>query len=322
MADTPLFILIVHDGKPGHLSQSRGLAEAITELTGGKIEFHDGSTMPAEAPIDPSAHASGIVADWRENIRPVPGQQRHLLIICAGSQTHTKALALKKEQDSHTICLMNPGFLKRRKFDLCIIPEHDDVKASGNILFSKGALNSIAPAVEADLKQGLILIGGPSKHHGWDEVSFLDQLTELLQSSDDVQWIATSSRRTPETTEQALHQLAHNYQHLDFIPASETPQGWVGEQLQRCGTVWVTEDSVSMIYESLSAGAAVGLFNGSPSRQSRVVRGIHGLADDGYVTWFNDWQSSQTLSRQAPLQEASRIAQLVCEKFNLIDSSS
>ncbi|MFN3165688.1 MAG: mitochondrial fission ELM1 family protein [Phycisphaeraceae bacterium] len=291
-------IYIVSDGKPGHLAQSRGLADAIARRV-------DINTVEINL-TNPSKDADRASA-------------RDGLVLSAGRRTYTHALGFARDRALPAIALMNPGWLKRKRFGLCVIPRHDGVAESRNVVVTEGALNGITPATNSAPNQALLLIGGPSKHHRWEDESMLAQLHTLLSRDPDVRWTATGSRRTPDATDKLLRRLAdeHGGRFL-YTPASETPRGWVAEQLSRCGVCWVSEDSVSMVYEALTAGARVGLLEvpRRPGKPGRVVRGVESLAERGWVTPFHDWRAGQALSGDRPaLAEADRVADVILQRW-------
>jgi hypothetical protein len=220
-------IYIVSDGKPGHLAQSHGLAQAIARRVEVDIEVHD-------------AHAThGLVH---------PGESAAGMVLAAGRATRSAALLLGKRFGVPTIALMNPGWLSRKRFDLCIIPRHDGVAEARNIVVTEGAVNGLTPATNSSIDEALLLIGGPSKHHHWEGDSMLAQLHTLLARDTGLRWTATGSRRTPDSTDKLLRELADEHgERFAYTPASQTPRGWVADQLQRCGVCWVSEDSVSMV---------------------------------------------------------------------------
>jgi len=191
------------------------------------------------------------------------------------------------------------------------------VRPSPNVIVTEGALNRMTPAKNATPDRGLIMIGGPSKHHGWDDDQLERQLTALIAKQQDVTWTVTSSRRTPASTDALLKSLAQSHgQRFVYTPADQTPDGWVAEQLDRCGVCWVSEDSVSMVYESLTAGAQVGLI-AVPRKGSlgRVVRGIDSLIERGWVVPFDAWDQGTELATDRPaLVEADRVASLIIER--------
>lgn len=290
-------IYIVSDGKPGHLNQCRGLASAMDRIAPSRV-----IELPATA-----KHTS-----------PEP-QRETGLILAAGRGTHARAYSLKKHLGLPAVALMDPGWLRRRRFDLCVIPRHDGVTESSSVIVTEGVLNAITPAQNALSTEALLLIGGPSRHYDWEDESVLTQLRALLAREPGMNWTVSGSRRTPASTDKMLRGLASEYGgRFTYTPASQTPPGWVGEQLQRCGVCWVSEDSVSMVYEALTAGARVGLLD-VPQRSSkpgRVGRGVLSLVDRGWVAEFDDWRDGGQLpAGRPPLAEADRVAGLLIERW-------
>jgi hypothetical protein len=73
--------------------------------------------------------------------------------------------------------------------------------------------------------------------------------------------------------------------------------------------VWVTPDSASMVFEALTAGADVGVFDLPVNPTSRVGRAIAQLADAQRITRFANWCAHGTLHPNThPLAEADRCA--------------
>ena len=289
-------LYIVSDGKPGHLAQSRGLAQAIMRLTPARTMMIDADGKRAA---------------------PQPEQEAGL-ILAAGRGTHSMAMSLRKYLGLPVVALMNPGWINRQRFDLSIIPKHDGVNPSASVIVTEGAINGITPATDASPNQGLMLIGGPSKHHGWDDQAIERQLTAIIEKDPPMRWTATGSRRTPDSTDRLLQALANEHaERFAYTPASQTPDGWVAEQLERCGTCWVSEDSVSMVYESLTAGAKVGLLQvPRKGRSGRVVRGLNTLVERSWVVPFDAWEQGRPLAEDYPrLAEADRVASLIIERW-------
>lgn len=299
----PAMIYIVSDGKPGHLAQSRGLAEAIARQRPVRIIeiSSDGMRVAPQPP-----HDGG-------------------LILAAGRSTHSLALSLRKYLGVPAISLMNPGWLNRQRFDLSIIPRHDGISESHHVLLTDGAINGMTYAEQSRPNEGLLLIGGPSKHHRWHAAQIRQQVEMLLQQTPDLRWTATDSRRTPDTSTSDFLALAEGSQgRLIFTPASQTPAGWVGEQLQRCGVCWVSEDSVSMVYEALTAGAKVGLIKVPriSARPGRVVKGIESLVERHWVLTFDQWRQGGAFADHRPrLAEADRAASYIIEQCLTPDPS-
>ena len=297
--DRPTVLWLISDGKPGHENQSLGLAEAICPRVPGEIHRIE------------LTGSRGMVGRLRSAASAAHKLPKPDIILAAGHSTHLPLLWLARKHRAKSIVLMRPS-LPLSLFDLCIAPAHDFPSgcARPNVILTRGAINRVTPG--ADEKTGkLILIGGPSKTHGWDGGALLDMLATVTASSG---WELTDSRRTPDGF---LDQLRANLPDVSAISHTRTPPDWVPEKLRQAAEVWVTEDSVSMIYEALTSGARVGLLP-MPRlvASSRVMHGIDGLVADGYLTSFSDWQATGVLECQPErLNEAGRCADMICSKW-------
>ena len=305
----PLVVWRIVDGKPGHESQTAGLVQALGRLY--PVDFHDVKTIGRVSAFVQWAGArfpSGRVL-------PKPD-----LIIGAGHKTHLTLLAAKRAYGGRTIVLMKPS-LPLKLFDLCLIPQHDGVASAPNVEMTRGALNTIQPSSVADAGCGLFLIGGPSAHHDWDRASIMAQVIHIVQADQEVRWTLTTSPRTPDSTEAALLQLSEP--NLKVVPFAQTERGWVAERLQECAHAWVSEDSVSMVYEALTAGARVGLLDvPAKAKFSRVQAGVEALVAEGYVVRFSGEGAVCTVKdapTQLPFCEAERCARIV---LNLVGGVS
>lgn len=290
-------VWVISDNKPGHVNQSLGLAEALARAT--PTEIHVLPALPA----------------WRAwlglLLKQAPGSNlpRPDLILGAGHATHPTMLAMRRAHGGRTVVMMKPS-VPRSQFDLCIIPQHDGIAEDTHTLVTEGALNRIRPSLTLDPQQGLLLVGGTSPHFEWDSAAVQAQIKSLLAHTPDMHWTLTSSRRTPDDF------LSHLPPHpnLTVVSHSATALDWLPAQLARSGTVWVTPDSVSMVYEALTAGADVGVFDLPVNPESRVGKAIAHLADTQRVTRFARWCAHETLhNNMQPLAEADRCAHWILE---------
>ena len=293
-----LTIWLLCDGKPGHENQSLGLAEAI------------GRHMPCSIHRIPLAGNRGLLAKIRSASQASQDLPKPDLILAAGHATHPALLWLVRKHHAKSVVLMKPS-LPIGWFDFCIAPSHDFPAGSDrvNLILTRGALNRVTPG-DGEKSGKLILIGGPSKIHGWDSDALLDM---LAQATDRGGWELTDSRRTPGGF---LDEARERLPGVTVFSHQETPPDWVPEKLRQAKEVWVTEDSVSMIYEALTSGARVGLLP-TPrlnTGSQRVLNGIDALLADGYLTPFADWIHTQRLTAAPqPLQEADRCAKLTLQ---------
>jgi len=328
-------IWILSDGKAGHLSQTRGLAGALVARRGGQIREID---LAGKSFWGKLREIWGLGSGFRGQetasfakataARGDRGQGEPDFIIAAGHGTHLPLLLsgwLFKR--AKTVVCMKPS-LPMSWFDFSVVPRHDltsDVlaKPPAHIIPTLGALHGVKPSPERPKMFTLILIGGPSKEYGWDEQQVIEQLKTVVQSvgfrvqdsGEETQQklLLTTSRRTPAGFVELLRRECPA---IDVVPVEETARGWVAEKLRCAKAVWVTRDSVSMIYEALGSGASVGLLN-MPSLQpdgkkkSRVAKGIEMLETDGWVTPFDVWKQTNVLKSRGALVEIDRVAEKV-----------
>lgn len=299
----PLHIIILSDGKPGHENQSYGLAEAIGRIR--PVEISIIRLAGLKGPFSRIRHA------WRE-LGKLPAPQ---LLLGAGHAVHPALLALSRKSGAPCVVLMKPS-LPPSFFDLCLVPEHDleNRQPPANVIPTKGALNRVPPSTVAHRSGNLILLGGPSSSHGWDGEAVSSALEAIVAASSGEEWTITDSRRTPEGQ---LSAIAARIPGLQVYPHTGTGRDWLPTRLSSASVAWVTEESISMIYEALSSGAKVGLLPvPSLKKAGRVARGIARLAEAGYVTPFSRWSATTGLSTPPEiLREADRCATIVMEKL-------
>jgi mitochondrial fission protein ELM1 len=294
----------IKDGKRGHENQSAGLIRALAKLHPIK---------PVELPIE-TYHASWMRAmigklPHFENL-PVPD-----LIVGCGSRTHSTLLCAGRTTGAPTLLLMAPPRGLSGLFKFCITPEHDQ-RRGRNIIATKGAINLVESSEAKEGATGLILLGGPSQHHDWNTLRIQEQIAAILEADAAIQWIATSSRRTPFDTLQSIHKVKHPQ--FKLIPFEDTDANWLPDQLGKASQVWVTEDSVSMIYEALSSGAKVGVLPvPRKPKPSRVVQGVDQLiSEEGVLPFTNDDCKLSKFAAPPPLNEAERVAKIVANRLS------
>jgi hypothetical protein len=305
MADefsTPCSIWRFLDGKAGHRNQILGLTDSIGRIT--PTQCFD---------VDVSGSLRGIrslLPDRLKSLRHLPDPT---FLMGAGHATHFPMLAARRRFGGRVVVLMKPS-LPLFLFDLCLIPAADCLKrVPPNVILTEGALNRIHPSDSLDARSGLILIGGPSEHFGWSDQAVLSQVKAVTERHPEIQWTLTTSRRTPASFLGAWHSSGRRGQ---MVPVDQTDPDWLPEKLKSAATVWVTNESVSMIHEALTSGASVGILILPKARESRVTRGIDSLIARNLVTPFDRWQRAAVVKRATQtLNEARRCAELVTHRF-------
>lgn len=284
------------DGVRGHENQSGGLIAALAERA--PVSVHTVST--------PRTRRLEVL--WRTllgaDYRTLPNPD---LLVGAGQATHLPMLAARRRRGGRVVVLMKSS-LPVAWFDLLIVPAHDHLQARPNLLTTRGSLNRMRPAAEKNHHEGLILIGGPDREHLWAPQELEAQIAAVAESQRDIHWSAASSRRTPADFLARLRQLGLT--NLKTVAVEDVDAEWLPARLAAAATVWVTEDSVSMLYEALTAGAATALLSMPRRSASRSKRNLGGgLLADGLVTSFDAWRNGQALRPPSePLDEAGRCA--------------
>jgi mitochondrial fission protein ELM1 len=288
----PCVIWRITDGKRGHERQTQGLAQALAAILQVRL-------------VD-IACESGMVALWHWLLRRFPAGKALSapdLIIGAGHGTHLTMLAAKRAFGGKTVVLMKPS-LPLSCFDLCLLPEHDGGHEAANVLTTRGALNAVACLQPKQPQQGLMLIGGVSAHYHWDEAAIVQQVKRIAADTA-TSWTLATSPRTPSSTLNLLRQCGN----VRIMPFQQADADWLPEKIARVAQVWVTPDSVSMVYEACTSGAAVGLLQLPEKPATRVTRGLQALATEGRVTLYDDWLRGKPLASPAEkFNEAARCA--------------
>jgi mitochondrial fission protein ELM1 len=302
MAD-PITIWQVSDNKRGHENQCSGLIRALSRQVALEV-------VQINVATDKASWWQALSGQFPSAAR----LQQPDLIIGAGSQTHSTLLAASRSTKAPSVLIMSPPIGLTSLFDLCIAPEHD-LRSGSNVITTKGAMNMIVPANDKNQQGGLFLIGGPSQHHDWDESMLLKQIAHILDANPSIQWTLTSSRRTPASTTAQLEKLSK--EQVKVLPIGATDKDWLPRELSMTAYVWVTEDSVSMVYEALSSGAKVGLLpTPRKSTRSRVVCGLESLGKEDYFVNYKENQADlAAFKNPPPLNEAERVAKIVIERF-------
>lgn len=311
--ETPLQVAAFLDTRPGHIKQTLGVLDALKEFT--EIRVH-------QVPV-PHLGVTGEVMNWLKYAL-VPGSSHFAnlsdcdFFIGTGSRTHIPMLNCKKKYGIPVLTCMAPAPIIRGRFDLCFVPQHDRLPPDKNIFVTLGPPNRSRLTDCQDPQQGLILIGGrDDKSHRWDTGSVINQISSLVSREHCIQWLVTTSPRTPDETAASLKALAADFGNAQFVPFSDTGPGWIEKEYAANQTVWVTADSMSMVFEALSAGCRVGLLPVAwKSQHNKFQLCEDDLNKKGYTVSFSEWEkgkASWALSR--PLNEARRCAKEILRRW-------
>jgi len=279
------------DGRAGHAHQVSGLLDALRERVA--LDIHA---------FDVRAVRHPLMDFCLSRFSPGRALPPPRLLVGAGHRTHWPLLAARRSCGGRIVVLMKPS-LPRCWFDLCVVPAHDGVRAAPATLITDGVLTPIRPTSARDAGAGLVLLGGPSRHHAWDTADMVARLATLLTRRAGVtRWRVLTSPRTPAAMVEALTRDPR-LKSFGFDPADRAAPA---AAILHCGEIWVSEDSVSMLYDALSSGARTGLLPVPRRRSGRVSRNVDALVARGRLAAPGTYVLSAT--GNAPLNEAARVA--------------
>lgn len=294
-------IRVISEGRPGHENQSVGLALALARRTGCEVEIVQ---IPATWNLFTRRRAA---LEVRQGIPQ--------LLIGTGHKVHLPLWFATRKFSARSVVIMEPTWSKRL-FDLCVIPQHD---ASGetsdpHIIMTLGALNRLPETIPTKQAKGVVLVGGPSKSHGWDSPATATAIAAVVCSRPDLMWTLSDSRRTPP---EFLDQLRAQKLGAEIISHQQTKPDWVPTQLMAAEEAWATEDSVSMIFEAVTARARTGVLPVPAIKPNAdPVRAVAKLVNAGYATDYAAWsRNGRRLPSPKPLHETGRCADLVLRKL-------
>jgi len=301
------------DGRPGHEKQTVGIISQIRKSIDTEIVNIDvrkpsfyrflklilGYIFPILSDIDSSVAACDV-------------------LIGTGTHTHLPMLIHKKKYGTPVVTCMTPAGFILRKFDLIFSPMHDNVTTSENIITTVGPPNSNENKRSHNTDEVLILVGGvDEKSHYWSTDELIEQVELILSREPEKSFTISTSPRTPSETSEKLLRLQKNNKNVQFFNFKDTPPGWVEDAYSKCKYVWVTGDSISMVYEALSSGCFVGIIPVHWKRKSgKFIRSQSFLKDSGYILQLEDYVSGkQDWQDTATLNEAKRCADILLKKL-------
>ncbi|WP_444928748.1 ELM1/GtrOC1 family putative glycosyltransferase [Microbulbifer sp. SSSA002] len=253
------------DGNRAHEKQSAALVEGLRRRYAGEVQAFE---------IPPEYTARRIALKRAEMLEGLPAPD---FLIGTGRRSRLPMLSARHRFGGRTVAINRPQ-LPYRWFDFAIVPEHDRPPPLANVIVSQGALTEPLKGDGLQAGKGLILLGGPSKHYRWDPDSIRDQVEDLVAQP--LRWCISDSRRTPPGTMAQLEKSG-----AELIDWRSCPVGWLQEQLSQAERIWVTEDSISMLFESLQSRAQVGVIRvPSRSRSNKVRSAVLRLLDQGSIS--------------------------------------
>ena len=277
-------LLILSDGKPGHLNQSIAFARLLGyDYTVCRVAFAGRLAKGLSYICD----RLGI--HWPTLFKildPLPAACG--AVVSAGSATYYANRILGRRFGVPSVAIMYPGgYLP--DFDLIIAQEHDQPPLRDNIVTIPVNLSAPHPSglvgKEGDGPTVALIIGGPSRHFRMEEEPLRQQLESVYALFPGGDFLVTTSRRTPAGVERMIEAGPFRYR----VIASREAVNPIADFLAIADYVFVTEDSTSMISEAVSYGSArVEVLPLQRTGERNKVQGmVASLAAGGYLHLFD-----------------------------------
>jgi uncharacterized protein len=314
----PLKLIAVMDGRLGHEKQTRGIIEALEKQTPLEIQYCSLPSLSIASDIRSRlAYLGSFIRLGLGSANKNSGLKADLLI-GTGYHTHFPLLLLKKKTGARVVTCMTPDFPLKGRMDLCCIPRHDCPRKAANVFITAGPPSTARAGNAHDPRKGLILVGGvDEKSHIWDTTTTLQQIKTIICNHPEWHWTISSSPRTPEETITQLQALAKTAPMTSFFRSKDTPSGWIETQYDQNRTTWVTADSISMVYEALTAGCQVGILPIRWKRKNnKFQKSIDTLVQEKWANTYERWVTGEkTPTPASPLNEAARCANEILRRW-------
>ncbi len=310
-------ILILSDGKKGHLRQSEAVQEIVRSCAEEKGLSLEVKTVEVKFKHKISHQLLALSSFffgryyWQGCLRCLKSflkrdtydtllSLKPDMIISGGSSLAAVNFTLSRENLAKSVVLMRPSILSTRRFDLVIMPKHDSPVKRRNVLVTDGALSPVdhrSLQEEAKLLRAKVqhienknvlglLIGGDSKDFRL-KPDLIRQVVfglKVALEEQDAELLASTSRRTSSEIEDILKKELGAYPRCKFlvIASEDNPPFTIGGILGLSKIIVVSPESISMISEAVNSARPVVVFD-TPGLGKRHRRFLEHFAGNKYI---------------------------------------
>jgi len=273
----PARILVIDEGSPGHLVQSRGLARELALQTGAALAEYP-VRLTLRGVFRPLLRtACGLARRglperllrlaYRLPEAPPPAAE---VIVTSGGRGFCYAVSLARRSGAKLVYCGDPAPLPARWCDVVLSPL--PLAGHAHVVPTGVPLTEVSPASivgqgrefrEHYVRLGgeplaALLIGGNSRSHRYvedDWQTLIDALNRLGEQG--WRWLVSTSRRTSPAVERMLRQGLRPDCLVHTVWWHQKPERVVQGYLDAADIVLVTRDSLSMLSEAMAAGKPV-----------------------------------------------------------------
>jgi KDO2-lipid IV(A) lauroyltransferase len=312
-------ILILSDGKTGHLRSSQALAKIVAGYLGSKgitghldtleVKFKSGISragLTLANCLSGKYICQGCLFCLRAFLNKESYSQliqtKPDVIISCGSSLVPVNYQLARENQAKSLVIMRPSIFSVQRFDLVVMPAHDKPPRRKNVAITDGALNLIDKDYLQDQVRQLskdsglsilpdqlfvgLLLGGNTKDFQLEAGAVKEVLEGLKEAcvGSKAGILASTSRRTPAAVEALVkNELGGcDCTKLVVVANEKNFSSAVGGILGLSRLVVVSSESISMISEAVSSFKHVVVFR-SKGLSARHNMFLNNFSSKGYI---------------------------------------
>ena len=314
-------ILVLSDGKAGHLNQSLAIAKQIqrvrvekgykeldTKIVVVEVKYKSkrSKTLLAIAAKFATWRCHGIMKSMKsclekDSYDALMRTYSDFVVSC-GSTTAPANVFMAKENNAQNVVIMKPDIIGLGQFSLAIIPKHDKPPARKNVvtttlapnLIDKDSMRNYGEKLNGlvNIEKSIVLgamFGGDNQEFAMTKDMANKAVSGLIEfcKAYDADLLLTTSRRTPKEVEALIKDRLSRYSFckLMVIANEKNIEGAPAGILDMCDIVAVSGESVSMVSEAIHSGKKVVVFNLEKKTKTvtKYERVLDSLEREGYI---------------------------------------
>lgn len=260
-------VWVLADSRTGTAVQAIALAESLEmSYEVKRLEYNFLALLPSCILGASAVHINKAKSSNLEHDIPPK------IIISAGRRAAMVALHLKKRYPNAKVIQIMKPFLPAEKFDLIVIPQHDQCESTSNIIRIIGSLHNIGNKLKiargsiktryAHLDRFIaLMIGGDTKKHKFlpeDALILAKQISEISSNHGINVFISFSRRTSQKVKDVFINEFP--WPHVIYDPTHSLDENPYFGMLADSSFIVTTCDSVSMCSEAMESGKPLYIF--------------------------------------------------------------
>ena len=241
MENCKVKILILSDGKAGHVNQSIAFAK-LKNLDFDILLIHNNIRFLTYILDFFHIYINLFALHVRD--------KNYKAVISTGSSTYYATKYLAKKLSIKSVAIMLPRGFRYSDFDTIIASSHDEPPQEPNIISMPLSLSISEPKgfVKETTQKALgIILGGSNSIFTMDEQNIKEHLDTIFKDYPHHLKYITTSRRTPPPIDTLLESYTFDY---EIIYSKNSTINPIADFLMTCDELFITIDSTSMLSEA------------------------------------------------------------------------